>query len=403
MYKQDYSKYFNTVNGKPKKTPKEVMKAIWGWVKIVLFVFTIVSMLWGCVHMFQPDFTVGQVTDMAGNSVYAPGVTFEIIIKSLNDSGSKTHWFVIGADGTLYEYQLRVITSWGEAFSQTGGSLFYGFFVYPLAFILVGFIRLFSGVNSDGILDSSLPNYGVSTLFAILLTSIFVKGLTLAFTWKSQMNQEKMTTLSAKQAEIQEKYKGSSDPSAKQKQQLELMALYKKEGISPISSMATQVLTMPFLFGMFVVVRATRALKTAQIGQISLIEQPWAQIMQGNWVYSSLIAVYLPLQILSMLLPILLQLTNKNKQKQTEKQKKARKKQLLFQLIFTVVFLFIISTIASGVAIYWIFSSVFQISQTLVLHYLKTTKAKRNKNKKAKLIKANKEKSEKAKLKAIDH
>ena len=353
--------------------------------------------------MFQSDFTVGQVTDMAGNSVYAPGVTFEIIIKSLNDSGSRTHWFIIGADGTFYEYQLRVITSWGEAFSQTGGSLFYGFFVYPLAFILVGFIRLFSGVNSEGILDSSLSNYGVSTLFAILLTSIFVKGLTLAFTWKSQMNQEKMTTLSAKQAEIQEKYKGSSDPSAKQKQQLELMALYKKEGISPVSSMATQVLTMPFLFGMFVVVRATRALKTAQIGQISLIEQPWAQIRQGNWVYSSLIAVYLPLQILSMLLPILLQLINKNKQKQNEKQRKARKKQLLIQLLFTVVFLFIISTIASGVAIYWIFSSLFQISQTLALHYLKTTKAKRNKNKKAKLIKANKEKSEKAKPKPIDH
>lgn len=392
MYKQDYSKYFGGKNGKGKKTPKEIMRTIWGWTKIILFVFIVVSMLWGCVQMYQSDYTVGQVSDMAGNKIFSPGVSFEIMIRSLSDIGSKTHWFVINSDGTISEYQLKAITSWGQAFSETGGSLFYGFFVYPLAFVLVGFTRAFSGVNADGFIDSTKSNYGVSVLFSIFLTSLIVRGISLAFTWKTQMNQEKMTTLTGKQAEIQAKYKGSSDPAAKQKQQMEMAALYRKEGISPFSSMAAQLVSMPFLFAMFSIVRSVRVLKVAQIGEISLIEQPWTQIKAGNWVYASIIAVYLPLQILSMLLPMFLQMVGKNKKALTPQQKKSRKKQLFMQIAFIVVFIFVVSSIATGVAVYWIFSSFFQITQTLMFHYLKETKSKRIKRKREKMIKATKEK-----------
>ncbi|ARU90889.1 inner membrane protein translocase component YidC [Spiroplasma clarkii] len=326
MYKQDYSKYFGGKNGKGKRTPKDILKTIWGWTKIVIFIFIIISMLWGCVQMYQSDYTVGQIKDMSGNNIFAPGVSFEIIIKSLGDSGYKNHFFDVDAvNGTISEYQFKSISSWLSAFSETGGSFFYGFFVYPLAFVLVGFIRLFSGTNAEGVIDATKANYGVSALFAIFFTSLLVRGITLAFTWKTQLNQEKMTNVTMKQAEIQAKYKGSSDPATKQKQHMEMMALYKKEGISPLSSMATQFLSMPFLFAMFSIVRSVRVLKVTTIGQITLIEQPWAQIQAGNYVYMSIIAVYLPLQILSMLLPMFLQMTKKSKKPITEKQRKARK------------------------------------------------------------------------------
>nr|WP_246157351.1 membrane protein insertase YidC [Spiroplasma tabanidicola] len=242
--------------------------------------------------------------------------------------------------------------------------------------MLTAFIRVFSG-TTDGILDPAKSNYGISVIFSILLSSIFVRLIILTFTLKTQMNQEKMTGMQGKQAEIQQKYKGSNDPQAKQKQQMELMALYKKEGISPISSIATSFLSMPFLFAMFSVVRSTHALKIATVGAITLTEQPWAQIKSGNWVYLSLIAVYLPLQVLSMFLPMILNAVKKKKQPQSEQQKKAKRKQLIFQLIFIAVFVFFVSSVASGVAIYWIFSSTLQISQTLMFHYLRESKSKR--------------------------
>ncbi|QBQ08223.1 inner membrane protein translocase component YidC [Spiroplasma gladiatoris] len=401
MYKQDYSKYLNN-NGKGKRTKKDILKKIWAWIKISLFIFVMISILWGCVQMYTKGYTINQVSDMAGNKVYAPGVAFEFIIKSLNDFGSKTHWFSTDKDGVFYEYQLKVITNWAEAFTVTA-SPFYGFFVYPLAYLLTAFIRAFSG-TTDGFLDPTKSNYGVSVIFAILLTSIIVRLIVLSFTLKTQMNQEKMTSLQGKQAEIQQKYKGSNDPQAKQKQQMELMALYKKEGISPISSIATSFLSMPFLFAMFTVVRATHALKTATVGEVTLTEQPWTQIKEGNWIYLALIAVYLPMQVLSMFMPMILNAFKKKKHLESEQQRKAKKKTLIFQLIFIGVFIFIVSTVASGVAIYWIFSSTLQIAQTILFHYLKESKSKRALKKREKIraakvkkIEKNNEKNVKAK------
>ncbi|WP_100917124.1 membrane protein insertase YidC [Spiroplasma floricola] len=365
------------------------MKLVWVWTKLILFVFIIVSMLWGCVQMYQPQYTVNTVTDMAGNKIYSPGVSFEIIIKSLGDWSSKTHWFKIDdKTGELKEYSFNPISSWGQAFTVTS-SPFYGFFVYPLAWLLVSFISLFSS-HSDGRLNPQSASYGVAAIFAIFFTSIIIRGITLAFTWKTQLNQEKMQGLQAKQAEIQEKYKNSSDPSAKQKQQMELMSLYKREGISPMSSIATSFLSMPFLFAMFAVVRATHALKVATVGQITLVEVPFEQLKQGNWIYLTLIVIYLPLQIVSMMLPMILQMFKKKPKLESEQQKKARKKQLIMQIVFMVVFLFVVFNIASGVAIYWIFSSTFQIIQTLTFHFLKETKVTRMKKKRDKQIEKNK-------------
>ncbi len=388
MYKQDYSKYLNNSNNNNKKTPKDKLKIFWVWTKLILFVFIIVSMLWGCVQMYQPKYTVSTVTDMSGNKIFSPGVSFEIIINSLGDWSSKNHWFQVDNNGNMVEYAFNPISSWGQAFTVTS-SPFYGFFVYPISWILVGFISLFSTHNEKG-LDPNSASYGVSAIFAIFFTSLIIRGITLAFTWKTQINQEKMQGLQSKQAEIQEKYKHSSDPSAKQKQQIELMGLYKKEGISPMSSLATSFLSMPFLFAMFSVVRATHALKVATVGKITLVEVPFEQIKQGNWIYLTLIVIYLPLQITSMLLPMILQMFKKKPKLESEQQKKARKKQLIMQIVFMVVFLFVVFNIASGVAIYWIFSSTFQIIQTLGFHYLKETRVSRLKKKREKQNNKNK-------------
>lgn len=83
-----------------------------------------------------------------------------------------------------------------------------------------------------------------------------------------------MQLLQIKQAEIQAKYKGSKDPAAKQKQQMEMMQLYRKEGVSPLSTIGSSFLSIPFLIAMYTVVKSARDLKMATIGQVSLIEKP---------------------------------------------------------------------------------------------------------------------------------
>lgn len=317
--------------------------------------------------MYQSDYMVNQVVDMTGTKVYAPGVSFEIIIRSLGELGGKSHITEINGQ-EIYEYGYNSITSWSGAFSVTH-SPFYGFFVYPTAYILVGILNGFAGTLNPTLDSASQKTYGIAAFFAIFFTVLIIRSITLAFTWKSQMNQEKMSTLQLKQAEIQARYKDKKDTQSKQRQQAETMALYKKEGLSPMSAMAGSFASLPFLFAIYAIIRSTRALKIATIGEISLIEQPWSQVTQGNWIYFTLLAVYLPLQIFSMLLPTLLQY-HKNKSKSlTEAQRKSRKRQLIMQLVMSAVFIFVVATVASGVAIYWILSSGFQIAQTLGFHF----------------------------------
>ncbi|WP_114565557.1 membrane protein insertase YidC [Spiroplasma phoeniceum] len=348
-----------------KRTRKPWYSIAWKWTKLVLYLFLIISMLWGCGQMMVPKYGTAQILDVSGQKVYKPGVFFEIILGYANVG--KEHFFYF-ENGQLYEYPYLAIRTWSDAFVKTS-SPFYGCFVFPVAWILVNLIYGFGGLDN-----------GAGIIGALFLTSLIVRLITLMFSWKAQRNQDKMQLMQIKQAEIQAKYKVSKDPAAKQKQQIEMMQLYRKEGVSPLSTIGSSFLSIPFLIAMYTVVRATRELKMATIGQISLIEKPWDMITSGNYVYLTLLFVYLPIQILSMILPTILNL--RKTRVITKEQKKARKRQFIMQGVMIVVFFVVTISIASGVAIYWIFSAFIQILQTLGFHFLRVKKrSKKNKNK----------------------
>ncbi len=352
--------YRDYIFEKKQKTP--IGKIIWKWIKICLYVFLIVSMLWGCGQLFSSTYSVWKVKDITGQSVYKPGVSFEIIINLF--LGGKNHYFHIGSHGQIHEYPYVAINSWADAFTKTQ-SPFYGFFVYPIAWLLVKITNGFGGYQN-----------GAAIIGSIFVTSLLVRTITLVFSFKAQMNQDKMQIVQLKQSEITAKYKYSKDPAAKQKQQLEVMALYKKEGMNPMASIAVTLLSFPFLIAMYQVIRTTRTLKVATVGQVSLLDQPWSMITSGHLIYLVILAVYLPLQVLSMFLPTILNL--KNQKSITKEQKKARKKQYIIQGVMVGVFFIITISIAAGVAIYWIFSAVIQILQTLFFHWLRIYKNKNN-------------------------
>ncbi|MCL8211626.1 Membrane protein insertase YidC [Mesoplasma sp. JKS002658] len=400
MYKQNKggtnSRVLDYFNPKQSNEPKSkrVRRQIWKWTKIIGFLFVLISMVWGCAQMYQSDYMVSQVTDMTGAKIFAPGTAFEIIIRSLGESGGRIH-MPHGDISDFGEYGYNSITSWGQAFTVTK-SPFYGFFVYPIAFILVGLVKGFSGTLEPGLDAHSQRIFGVSVFFAMFFTVLIIRLITLLFSWKAQKNQDKMQDMQIKQAEIQAKYKGKKDQVSRQKMTMETQALYKKEGISPLSSVGMGLAPLPFLFAIYAVIRSTRVLKIANIGAISLIEQPWHQVTHGQPIYLALLAVYLPLQIVSMLLPTFLQYRRQKGTALSEAQKKARRRNLIIQLVMIVVFIFVVASIASGVAIYWIMSSSFQICQTLGFHWY--NQHKRQKGSQERERRLRQERKQKAKI-----
>lgn len=354
----DYRKYL--FQNAKKKTPwhKQLMK----WIKIVIYLFFIMCFLWGCGQMFDPNVSSTSEGSFGMTGGSKPGTLFEILFPG---DGTKSHFFK-----DEKEAPFNGITNWADAWNKTK-SPFFGIFVYPIAAMLWWFIKIFSG-------NFQTDRIAAAAIGAMFMTAFIVKSITLIFMWKSQRNQEKMQVMQIKQKEIQAKYKNSTDPQSKQKMQLEIMGLYKKEGIKPLSSFASLFLTMPFLFAMMNVVRSLRILKERTFGSISFAQTPWDGLKEQQWAYLAIILIYIPIQIIQMILPMYL---NRKKSKSfTKEAKAAQKKQLIMQLVFVGMFVYFVFSTGSGLAIYWIFTGFLQICQTLLFHTLN----KYNKSKKKK-------------------
>ncbi|RDY23430.1 membrane protein insertase YidC [Romboutsia maritimum] len=89
-------------------------------------------------------------------------------------------------------------------------------------------------------------NYGLS----IVLFTIFVKVLLLPLTIKQTKSTKAMQDMQPRLKEIQEKYKDKPE-----KQQQEIMSLYKETNFNPLSGCLPLLIQMPILFGLFSVLR----------------------------------------------------------------------------------------------------------------------------------------------------
>jgi YidC/Oxa1 family membrane protein insertase len=91
-----------------------------------------------------------------------------------------------------------------------------------------------------------VPNYGI----AIIILTIAIRALLLPLGFKQIKSMQNMQALQPQLKEIQKKYKNN-----RQKQQEEQMKLYRESGVSPFSGCLPMLLTLPFLFAMYAVIK----------------------------------------------------------------------------------------------------------------------------------------------------
>lgn len=99
-----------------------------------------------------------------------------------------------------------------------------------------------------------IPNYG----YVIILFALLVKIITLPLSLKSFRSMNAMKELQPKIEELKTRYK--KNPQAMNS---EMMKLYKKHGVSPMSGCLPILLQMPLFFGLFSVFRSTILLRDA--------------------------------------------------------------------------------------------------------------------------------------------
>ena len=113
----------------------------------------------------------------------------------------------------------------------------------PLGWGIFRWVNKYAIIPMFNWLNKSFTNYGI----IILIMTIIIKLVLAPFTLKAYKSQAKMKVLKPEIDKIQEKHKGK-DP---MKAQQEVMAFYKKTGVSPLGGCLPMLLQMPILFAMF--------------------------------------------------------------------------------------------------------------------------------------------------------
>lgn len=116
-------------------------------------------------------------------------------------------------------------------------------FVKPLAFILLKLGKL-------------VGNYAVS----LIIISLLIRLIAFPFTKKTAMQSELMKKAQPELTKIQNKYKDKQDQESLMRQSQEMMMVYKKYNISPMSGCLFSMIQLPLFIAFFEAVQRTPAI-----------------------------------------------------------------------------------------------------------------------------------------------
>lgn len=226
---------------------------------------------------------------------------------------------------------------------------FHGWFSFisePFAKFLFFLMRIFHKV---------IPSWG----FVIILLTIALRLMMYPLNAWSIRSTIKMQKLAPKLSSLQEKYK--KDP---KKAQMEIMGMYREHGVNPLGGCFPLLIQMPFLIGMFDLLKSTFELRGAPFipGWIDNLAAP-------DVVFSW----HTPLWLIGNsfhLLPFLLggvmfwqQRITAGKAKDPKLMTDQQRQQKTMGNIMTVVFTVLFYNFPSGLNIYWLSSMLLGILQ----------------------------------------
>lgn len=198
--------------------------------------------------------------------------------------------------------------------------------------------------------------YGV----AIILTTILIRIIIWPLYAKSTRTMKRMSKLTPKMKEIKEQYK--DDP---QKQNQEIMGLYKKYGVNPLGGCLPMFVQMPIFLGFY------RMLSSA----VELRHQPflWIEDLSMPDTLFDIPGTSIPFN----LLPLLMAGTMIIQMKVSPQSGDATQRMIF--MFMPLIFLVICYNFAAALALYWTTQNIFSIGQTLLMNKLPEPELKKKK------------------------
>lgn len=206
-------------------------------------------------------------------------------------------------------------------------------FVKPLAWLII----------KVGLL---LKNYGL----AIIFTCLIIRLILFPFTRKTAMQSELIKKAQPELTKLEKKYENKTSVEDQNKKAQEMMMIYQKYKINPVSGCLLGFIQLPLLLAFYEAINRTPAIFEDTFLVFNLGKTPWNAITSGEYVY--------------IVLVILIFLATFFSFRKTLKDQSTGAVDMRFTLYFMLALITYSSfTIASAVGIYWITSNVFTIIQ----------------------------------------
>ncbi len=239
-----------------------------------------------------------------------------------------------------------------ENFKITSGKyegLWNSFLVKPLAFLLllIGKLLGFSG------------KYAVS----LIIVSLLIRLIAFPITKKTAMQSELIKKVQPELNRIQKKYEGKDDQESMIKQNQELLMIYKKNNINPMSGCLFSLLQLPLFIAFFEAVQRTPAIFEDKFLGLHLGTTPIAGVTTATfYAYIILMLIIAFTTFFSL------------KMNSTGNMQEASMKMMPIMMsgmiIITALFM------PSGLGIYWATSNLFTIVQNILVKRSKEVNGK---------------------------
>jgi len=223
---------------------------------------------------------------------------------------------------------------------------------------------------------------GIAWVLSIIGLTMFVRLLIMPLFVKQIRASRGMQLMQPELQALQNKYKGKNDPASKQRQQEEMMALYRKHNTNPFASCFPILIQMPVFFALFRVLANLEAVATDayadhdSIGPLTaaLAEQVQASTVFGaplsaSFMNSSEITVKIVTVVMIILMSVtqwytMAQLSMKNMPDSVKNSDNpAMRSQRMMMTIMPIFFAFTGVQFQIGVLVYWVTTNLWTMGQ----------------------------------------
>ncbi len=214
-------------------------------------------------------------------------------------------------------------------------------FVRPLAFIIINLSKLVGSIA-----------------ISLIIITLILRGILYPITKKTAIQSEMMKKAQPEIAKIEKKYANKTDQESMNKKGQEMLAIYKKYKINPMSGCIFAFLQLPILLAFWEAIQRVPAIYEETFIGINMGITPWTAISDGSWYYL----------IIPALIVVTTYFSYKNTKQIQDKDNMMAKQTNMMMNFMTIFIGFMAFTLPTAIAFYWVTSSVFTIVQNKLVN-----------------------------------